>query len=77
MPHSIVMRAKIVLACASGEQSKTVVERFGVSMMKVEKWRQRYLDQGVTGLHDELRPGRPRSYNDEEVSNVINLVLQT
>ncbi|MFM1797947.1 MAG: hypothetical protein RLZZ117_225 [Cyanobacteriota bacterium] len=71
------MRAKIVLACASGEQSKTVAERFGVSMMKVGKWRQRYLDQGVTGLHDELRPGRPRSYNDEEVANVINLVLQT
>jgi putative transposase len=46
-------------------------------MMMVEKWRQRYLDKGVTGLHDELRPGRPRSYNDEEVANVINLVLQT
>ena len=77
MPHSIVMRAKIVLACASGEQNKTVAERFGVSMMMVWKWRQRYLDKGVTGLHDELRLGRPRSYNDEEVANVINLVLQT
>lgn len=77
MPHSIVMRAKIVLACASGEQNKTVAERFGVSMMMVGRWRQRYLDKGVTGLHDELRSGRPRSYNDEEVANVINLVLQT
>ncbi|MFN9545610.1 MAG: helix-turn-helix domain-containing protein [Cyanobacteriota bacterium] len=53
MLHSIVMRAKIVLASASGEQNKTVAERFGVSMMMVGKWRQRYLDKGVTGLHDQ------------------------
>ena len=45
--------------------------------MMLGKWRQRYLDKGVTGLHDELRPGRSRSSNDEEVANVINLVLQT
>jgi putative transposase len=37
MPHSIVMRAKIVLACAGGDQNKTVAERFGVSMMMVGK----------------------------------------
>ena len=76
MPHSIVTRAKIVLACASGEQNKTVAERFGVSIMMVGKWRQRYLESGVSGLHDELRAGRPRSYNDEEVARVINVVLQ-
>jgi len=77
MPHSIVMRAKIVLACASGEQNKHVAERFGVSIMMVGKWRKRYLDKGISGLHDELRPGRPRRYSDEEIANVINKVLQT
>ena len=76
-PHSIVMRAKIVLACASGEQNKHVAERFGVSIMMVGKWRKRYLEKGISGLHDELRPGRPRSYSDEEIANVINKVLQT
>jgi putative transposase len=76
MPHSIVMRAKIVLACASGEQNKTVAENPGVSVMMVGKWRRRYLDRGVAGLHDELWPGRPRTYDDDEIAKVINLVQQ-
>ena len=77
MPHSLVMRAKIVLACAGGEQNKTVAASFGVSVMMVGKWRRRYLEKGIAGLHDEFRPGRPRTYDDEEIAKVINLVLQT
>jgi putative transposase len=77
MPHSLIMRAKIVLACARGEQNKTVAESFGVSVMMVGKWRRRYLEKGIAGLQDEFRPGRPRTYDDEEITEVINFVLQT
>lgn len=28
----------------------------------VGKWRKRFLEPGVAGLHDQLRPGRPRTY---------------
>jgi putative transposase len=38
----------------------------------VGKWRQRYLDLGIEGLHDELRPGRPQTYEDDRVAEVIN-----
>jgi putative transposase len=40
-------------------------------------WRQRYLDLGIQGLHDELRPGRPRTHEDDTVAEVINRALQT
>ncbi|MFM7674264.1 MAG: helix-turn-helix domain-containing protein, partial [Synechococcus sp.] len=62
LPHSIVQRAQIVLACAAGETNTAVAKRFGVRGSTVGKWRQRYLDLGIEGLHDELRPGRPRTY---------------
>ena len=41
------------------------------------KWRQRYINLGIEGLHDELRSGRPRTYEDEKVAEVINRALQT
>ena len=77
MPYSLVVRSQIVLACSNGEANKDIAERLGVSGMTVGKWRKRFLDQGITGLHDELRPGRPRSYKDAKVAEVINFVLQT
>jgi transposase len=38
--------------------------------MTVGKWRKRYRDLGLEGLHDELRPGRPRTYEDDKVAEV-------
>ena len=43
----------------------------------VGKWRKRYRMQGIEGLHDELRAGRPRTHDDERVAEVINTALQT
>jgi len=77
LPHSIVQRAQIVLACAAGDTNTAVAKRFAVRGSMVGKWRQRYLDQGIEGLHDELRPGRPRTYEDDQVAEVINRALQT
>jgi len=38
-------------------------------------WRQRFLKQGLRGLHDELRPGRPRSVSDEKVAQLVRKTL--
>ena len=43
----------------------------------VVKWRKRYIENGIEGLHDELRAGRPREHSDERVAEVINAALQT
>ena len=59
MPHGLVQRVRIVLACADGLSNKAVAELLGVAQMTVGKWRRRFLELGVEGLHDELRSGRP------------------
>ena len=76
MPHGLVQRAKIVLACAEGVTNATVADQVGVSASTVGKWRRRYLLHGIEGLHDELRSGRPRTYGDEKVAGLINRALQ-
>jgi transposase len=77
LPHSIVQSAQIVLACAAGETNTAVAKRFCVRGSTVGKWRQRYLDLGIQGLHNELRPGRPRTYEVDKVAEVINRILQS
>ena len=77
LPHSIVQRAQIVLACGAGETNTSITKRMGLRGMTVGKWRKRYRELGLEGLHDELRPGRPRSYKDDTVAEVINRARQT
>jgi homeodomain-containing protein len=43
----------------------------------VGKWRQRFVQHRSAGLHDALRPGRPRTYGDEQVAGLINRVLHS
>jgi putative transposase len=68
LPHSIVQRAQIVLACGAGETNTAIAKRMGLTGTTVGKWRKRYRELGLEGLHDELRPGRPRTYEDETVA---------
>jgi transposase-like protein len=77
LPHSIVQRAQIVLACGAGETNTSIAKRMGLTGMTVGKWRKRYRELGLEGLHDELRPGRPCTYEDDTVAEVINRALQT
>ncbi|MES1956220.1 IS630 family transposase [Salinisphaera hydrothermalis] len=75
-PFSIVQRAQIVLACAEGLTNKAIAARLDVSPRTVSKWRQRFVTQGVAGLHDATRPGRPREIDDERVMALLNDTLQ-
>jgi putative transposase len=77
LPHGLVRRVQIVLASADGEANSAIAKSMGLTNATVGKWRQRYLENGIEGLHDELRAGRPRSFADERVADVINRALQT
>ena len=40
-------------------------------------WRVRYSERGVAGLHNELKPGRPRSTSDEQIAVLVNTALKS
>jgi putative transposase len=43
----------------------------------VGKWRRRFIERRINGLYDELRPGKPRTIDDERVAELINTTLHT
>jgi transposase len=77
LPHGLVQRAQIILACADGEPNAAIAQRLRLTNATVGKWRKRYREHGIEGLHDERRAGRPRTHDDERIAEVINTALQT
>ena len=75
LPAGLVRRANIVLACAEGVPNSAVAERLGITNATVGKWRQRFVAHRIEGLHDELRPGKPRSIDDERIAALLNTTL--
>ncbi len=59
----MVLRARIVLATAQGEENATIAERLGVALNTVIKWRKRFFEEGMDGLVDRKRSGRPRTFS--------------
>ena len=76
LPHRVVLRAKMILASAEGLTNTEAGRRVGASPQAVGKWRRRFLENGLSGLDDELRPGRPRTYEDDKVASLINRALR-
>jgi transposase len=76
LPHALVTRARIVLMAAEGTENIVIARELGMSRISVGKWRQRFAEDGVQGLHDELRPGRPRTIGDEQIAQLICRTLR-
>ena len=77
LPHSLVRRAQIVLACGAGESNTAIAQRMGLTGMTVGKWRKRFIDQRLDGLHDEPRPGAERTITDDQVEQIVVKTLET
>ena len=54
-----VQRARIILACAEGLKNKEVAAKLPVGVLSVAKWRKRYAADGISGLEDAPRSGKP------------------
>src|SRR5260370_35068992 len=72
----LVIRARIILMSAEGQSNLTIATRLRLSPATVGQWRRRFLGQGLTGLHDELRLLRPRTIGDESVGRLVRRTLE-
>ena len=68
---AIARRARIILACAEGADSKVVARRLKVTPGTVCKWRGRFVTDRLDGLYDEPRPGAKRTITDAQIEDVI------
>src|SRR2546426_5151939 len=75
--QALAQRARLVLACADGNNNRTVAGLLGVTHQTVGKWRHRFIEKRLDGLLDEPRPGTPRKLSDEDVERVLAMTLES
>jgi len=77
LPVRLVERACIVLLAAAGKQDKEIAAELVITAHKVARWRNRFLDVGLTGLEkDAPRPGRTPRISSAKVKRVIHKTTQ-
>jgi transposase len=59
LPYRDVVRAKIVLLAATGLDNDEIANRLDTRREIVSKWRKRFYEQGMVGLEERPRGGRP------------------
>ena len=74
-PVRLVERARIVALAQQGRRVPAIAAELGVSEPVVRRWVARFNAQGVAGLADAPRSGRPATYTPEEVGEVVSASL--
>jgi transposase len=74
--QALALRCRIVLAAAEGETNQEIAARLACDRNTVGKWRARFVERRLDGLHDEPRPGKPRTISDQDVERVIVKTLE-
>src|SRR5689334_24189947 len=76
LPAALVRRAKIILLTEEGMSDREAARRLSVAQPTVSMWRRRFRAGRLNGLHDELKPGRPRSHDEEQLAHLLNTALK-
>ena len=64
-PQALVFRCRLILRTAVLDRPSNlqVAQELHCNRHTVGRWRSRYLAQGLSGLQDAPRPGRPRRFS--------------
>jgi hypothetical protein len=64
-PQALVFRCRLILRTAAPDRPSNlqVAQELHCHRPTVGRWRSRYLAQGLSGLQDAPRPGRPRRFS--------------
>jgi transposase len=71
----LVERAQIILAAVDGDRRSHIAERLDVTRVMVYSWMKHFNADGIHGLHDLPRSGRPATYPADAVATVIATAL--
>lgn len=65
----LIERAKIVMGCLAGKRNDEIAAELDIRPGTVGVWRRRFAAEGLKGLRDRPRPGKPPRYPVTELRN--------
>ncbi len=70
----LVFRSYFTLACSSGKMIREIASELHTRPNTVIQWRERYLRNGLKGLYDEQRTGKPKKYPEDLKIQIVKLI---
>jgi transposase len=74
-PARLVERARMIWLAHQGQQVPAIAQELRLCQVTVRAWLKRFNRQGLVGLQERARPGRPTTYTPEQVGAVIATAL--
>jgi len=75
-PAGLSRRARAVLLMAEGMTGVKVAERVGYTVVQVSRLRRRFAEEGVVGLQERPRSGRPPTITARQRARVVAMTLK-
>lgn len=69
-------RARIILLSADGVTAPAIAEKLDIAPLTIYRWRKRYLAEGIAGMGDRPRPGKPPSLSEDRRAELLRLTMQ-
>ena len=74
--QALVLRSRIVLAAAAGTPNQQIAADLDIPQVTVGKWRRSFAEQGLDGLRDAPRSGRPPKHDAAVWQRVQTMACQ-
>jgi transposase len=74
--NQTALRARIVLRAAEGASNTEIGRELGLSLPRVGLWRTKFAREGLAGLADRPRSGRPSTIDEALVQRVLSKTLE-
>src|SRR5215467_6460526 len=74
--QALVLRSRIILAAAAGTPNQQIAADLEIPQVTVGKWRRSFAEQGLEGLRDAARSGRPPKHDATIWQKVQTLACQ-
>jgi transposase len=69
-------RARVVLLIAEGISGVEIAKRVGYTVVQVSRLRRRVTQEGIAGIHDRPRSGRPTVVSSRKRAQIVALTLR-
>jgi transposase len=76
LPSRQRVRARVILLASQGMSNRAISRIVGMRYEHVGTWRRRYLTEGLAGLDERPRPGRPAVYGESARRRILETIYK-
>ena len=75
-PSGVSRRARAVLMMVKGTPGVEIADKTGYTVVQVSRIRRRFSEEGIEGLYDRKRSGRPRKVSARKTAQIVAKTLK-